>query len=151
MEKGFSVPRVILKTGLIGQILLKKGLISKEQLDDALASQKKEGGLLGNVLVSKGFISEEFLCMALASQSDLCFIPLEKYIISNDIARLIPQEAALKHSCIALEKIGGVLIVAMANPFDHEAAPTLETITHYKVVTVISAKSRIEQLLTEVY
>ena len=151
MEKEFHIPRVIMKTGLLGQILLKKGLLSREQLEEALSIQKKEGSLLGDILVKKGFISEGSLCIALASQSDLCFIPLERYKISKDIIRLIPRETAVKYSCIALEKVGGALTVAMANPFDQDALAALETITHYKVISVISAKSEIEELLKQEY
>ena len=43
----------------LGEILIKEKLVTKEQLDQALAHQKKSGGRLGGALVKLGFISDE--------------------------------------------------------------------------------------------
>lgn len=147
MDKEFNIQRIVAKTTLLGQVLLKKGLINGAQLEEALAIQKKEGGLLGDILVKKEFTSEELLCTALASQSDMCYVPVERYKITKDVLRLIPKDVAAKYCVIPLEKIGGVLTMAMANPFDQEAISTIETLTHYRIVSVIGTKTQIERLI----
>ena len=41
----------------LGDVLIDMGYVTREQLDEALAEQKKTGKLLGQVLIAKGFLS----------------------------------------------------------------------------------------------
>ena len=52
----------------IGEILIEDGLLSKTQLEEALAHQKEKGGLIGKILVEKNFVDEETLIGALGKQ-----------------------------------------------------------------------------------
>ena len=56
---------------LLGEILVEKGEITSEQLQEAIAMQKQSGGLIGTILVDKGYISEEKLIKYLAIQRDM--------------------------------------------------------------------------------
>lgn len=143
--------RIIPKIGLIGQVLLKKKLITEVQLKEALFAQKKAGGLLGDILIQKEFISEEQMCRALASQSDLCYIPLERYKISKDIVKLIPFDTAIKYCCVPLDKIGDVLTIAMADPFDQKAIKSIEAAIHLKVVSAIGIRAQIKDIIKMYY
>jgi len=152
MAKQLVTQRISVKIDLLGQILLKKGLVNNKQLEEALIVRKKEGNkLLGDILIQLGFISEEILCAALASQSDLCYIPLERYKIIKETLKLIPKQIALEYSCVALEKVGGVLTLAMANPFNEEALKEIEKAVSYKIVCVIGAKTQIDRIIKEEY
>ena len=55
---------------LLGEMLLENGEVSRQQLDEALEVQKKEGGLLGIILVNLGFINEQSLVKYLAIQAE---------------------------------------------------------------------------------
>ena len=55
---------------LLGEMLLENGEITRQQLDEALEIQKKEGGLLGIILVNLGFINEQSLVKYLAIQAE---------------------------------------------------------------------------------
>lgn len=151
MNNEIYTQRFIPKISLIGQVLLKKKLISEEQLKDALSEQKKSGGLLGDVLIQKGFISEDKMCQALASQSDLCYIPLEKYKVSKDILKLVPADIAVKYCCLPIDRIGEVLTVSMVDPFNQKTINIIETAIHCKVVSVIGAKTQIEKMIKLYY
>jgi len=151
MENEFDIRKETIKTNLLGQILLKKGLISKEQLQEALGIQKKKKGLLGDILIGLGYISDEKLSIALASQTDLGYIPVEKYKVSKEILKLVPKDLAHKYCFIPLEKIGGVLTIALANPFDREAIRQIETVTRHKVVCLIGTKTQIEKAIKTYY
>lgn len=152
MQREYNIQGLVTKTELLGQILLKKGLISIKQLEEALAIQKKEGkGLLGEILVQKGFVSEELLCVALASQSDFSYVPVERYKIAKDILKLVPKDMASKYCLIPLEKIGSSLTIAIANPFDQEAVNAVQAVSHHKVVCVIAGKNQIEKIIKEQY
>lgn len=143
--------RFIPKISLIGQLLLKKKLISEEQLKAALSEQKKSGGLLGDILIQKGFISEDKMCQALASQSDLCYFPLERYKVSKEVLKLMPAELAVKYCCLPIDRVGDVLTISMVDPFNQKAINMIETIIHCKVVSVIGAKTQIEKMIKLCY
>ncbi len=151
MEKDHSGQRLVAKTNLLGQLLIKSGMITQEQLDKALNIQKNKGGMLGDILAQLGFISQEALSMTLASQMEAVYIPIEKYKISKEVLNLIPKELALKHQCMPLEKINGVLAVAMVNPLDQDAIREIERVTQYKLVSMIGTKIQIENALKENY
>ena len=53
---------------LLGEVLIQKGVITKQILDKALEAQQNDGGLLGMILLSGGYISEKNLIEALAAQ-----------------------------------------------------------------------------------
>lgn len=55
---------------LLGEMLLENGEVTRQQLDEALEVQKKEGGLLGIILVNLGFINEQSLVKYLAIQAE---------------------------------------------------------------------------------
>lgn len=140
-----------LKINLLGQILLKKGLVSTEQLREALDVQKKEKGLLGDILIKLGYITEEKLSIALASQTDLRYIPVSKYKISREAIKVVSKELATTYSFVPLEKLGQVLTIVMVNPFDREAVKKIEEATQYKIVSMIGAKSQIENAIKSYY
>ncbi len=54
---------------LLGEMLVRKGIISREQMDSALEIQKEKGGLIGIILVSQGIVSEQTLVKYLALQA----------------------------------------------------------------------------------
>ncbi|MCU0665663.1 MAG: hypothetical protein MUF05_00995 [Candidatus Omnitrophica bacterium] len=143
--------RIVAKTSLLGQLLVNKGVISSEKLDQALIAQRQKGGMLGEVLVEMGFISQEALSMALANQSEIIYMPIEKYKITKDLVKLIPKEIASKHFCVPLEKIGNVLVVAMGNPLDKEAVIEVEKSSRCKVVSMIATKEQILKVIKEYY
>ena len=63
----------------IGDLLIANKIISQEQLNTALADQKKSGRKLGRVLIDNGFISEEQLLTFLSQQLNIPYIDLRRY------------------------------------------------------------------------
>ena len=151
-EGEIDITKGAVKTNLLGQILVKKGLLTKEQLQEALNIQKREKFiLLGNILVKMGYLTEEKLSLALASQTDLSYLPVEKYKISQEVLKIVPKDLARKYSFIPLEKIGSVLTVVMANPFDKRTISEVEAAIHHKVVCLVGTKTQIEKAITVLY
>ena len=73
----------------IGDVLLDAGLITQEQLDETLETQKNRGGKLGDLVIQLGFVSETEFLRALSNQLHMPFIELEHYSIKQDIVRKI--------------------------------------------------------------
>ena len=148
-----SFPRrdLISKKQLLGQILIKRNLISQEQLKEALESQKKEGGFLGEVLVKLGYISERDIVVALIVQCGFPYIAVNKYEVDPKIVQLIPEATARKYHVIALDRVGDVLSVVMANPLDSPMLEDLEKTTKCKIATFIATKAEIDEAITNRY
>ena len=151
MEKDFVFQRKIRKVNLIGQVLLKKNLISPEQLEAGLNIQKSDGGLLGNILMGKGFLSEESFAMALSSQMDLAYIPIEKYNPSREAIKMVPRNLAEKNCIFPLEKTGSVLTLSCVDPLNARAIAEVETAANCLAVPLIGTRSEIEKAIHSYY
>lgn len=151
MEENFPPQKATVKTGLIGQVLLKKGIINNEQLEEALKIQKQKKLLIGEILLELGYVSAESLAVSLAGQSDLAYVPVEKYKVPQELVRWFPSELAHKHACIPLAKMGSVLTVAMVNPLDRVAVEEIEKATVCKLICMFGAQDQLELGLKKYY
>jgi len=102
----------------IGDLLIVQKVISQDQLNAALADQKKSGRKLGRVLVENGFLSEDQLLNFLAQQLNIPYIDLKRYHYRPEVVRLIPETHARRFRVIALEDARDGLLVGMADPTD---------------------------------
>lgn len=136
---------------LLGEILIQRKRITREQLEDALKIQKQKGGYIGEILVGLGILDERDIVVALVIQCGLPYIAVNKYTIDPQIVRLIPKEVAQKEKVIALDRIGEVLSVVMVNPLTDDKKKELETLTKCRVATFISTKSEIEEAIARNY
>ena len=136
---------------LIGEILIKRRKITKEQLDAALDTQKKENGFIGEILVKLGYLDERDIVVALVVQCGLPYIAVNKYAIDPQIIKLVPKEIAARERLIPLDKIGDILSVVMTNPLNDAMKNNLEQLTHCKIATFISTKTEIEDAINRWY
>ena len=81
----------------IGDLLLKEGLITQDQLNKALQEQRNNGTRVGYNLVKLGYVKETDLTRMLARQHKMPAVDLTKFQVDPRIAKLIPAELALKH------------------------------------------------------
>ena len=147
----YSRREIISKKQLFGQILLKRGLITDEQLRDALNTQKKEGGVLGEILVKLGYLTERDVVVALIVQCGFPYIAVNKYDIDPKVLVLLPEDKARQFDVIPLDKVGDVLSVVMANPLDIATIEEIEKISNCKVATFIATKTEIEEAINRCY
>ena len=127
----------------MGDILVAAGLITEEQLADALEMQRHEGGLLGEVLVKSLDSTEEEIARALATQRDLPFVNLAAIRIQRDAAQLLPERMERMKQLVPTERKDGHLVVAMANPLDIEAIDDVRMRTGLEVDPVVATPSQI--------
>src|ERR1700704_3426132 len=91
----------------LGDLLVAEGLITDEQLRQALHEQKGKTDKLGTILVGKGFISEEQLIGFLSRQYGIPSITLGNLDIDADTLRLRPPPHAQKYEEPPLKRLGG--------------------------------------------
>ena len=135
----------------LGELLLDCNLISQQQLEEALALQKEKGGLLGQILVSLHYLTEEAIAQALTAQYGFPYLPLGGYEIDPEVAKIIPEHVAKQYGLIAVDRVGGILTVAMSNPLNTQAIEDVEMLTHYKVQVFVTTASDVTASIKGVY
>jgi len=135
----------------IGDLLIREGLITKEQLERALQEQKQNGTRVGYNLVKLGFVPEIELTKTLAKQFKMPAVDLSKFEVDPKIAKLIPGEMALKNLVLPLKRDGRTLTVAMADPTNMGVVEDLKFITRYDIFPVIAGEFTIRNVLEKIF
>jgi len=135
----------------LGDILLSRGKITREQLQEALGHQKKNGIKLGEALRQKGYISDRDLYEALADQLSTPFIDLDNYVIDPKVLVRLPEKFCRQHLVVPVGEDAGVITLAMANPVDVVAIDRTRLMTKKEVRPVISAPEEIERIINSYY
>jgi type II secretory ATPase GspE/PulE/Tfp pilus assembly ATPase PilB-like protein len=102
----------------LGDTLLNAGLVTRQQLDEALAVQNATGQKLGQTLVSLGYITDTALLQTLCSDAGIPFLTESEIKPAPDAVALIPLELARSHAVVPLKLESRHLVIAMADPFD---------------------------------
>ena len=135
----------------IGDLLLKEGLISREQLQKALDEQRQSGTRVGYNLVKLGFIQENELTRCLARQFKMPAVDLSKFEVDPKIVKLVPADLATKHLVLPLKRDGRTLTVAMADPSNLGVIEDLKFITRYDIFPVIAGEFTLRNVIEKYY
>ncbi len=135
----------------LGRLLIEAGLITRFQLNKALAEQKKTGEKLGTLLVKMGFISEEKLNEFLSQQYKIPAVNLSEIEIDEVAVKLIEKNVALRNKVIPFKRTGNILHVAMANPLDMQIIDDLKFSTQLEIKPYISSEGSIVSTLDNIY
>ncbi|MDP3048756.1 MAG: type IV-A pilus assembly ATPase PilB [Thermodesulfovibrionales bacterium] len=135
----------------LGQILIASGVITEEQLNEALKLQKRGGGRLGTNLVKLGHITEDKLVTFLSKQYGMSAIDLAEYKIDSSVLKLITADMAKKYMIMPLTRTGATLTVAMADPSNVFAVDDIKFMTGYNVEVVIATESALINAITTYY
>ncbi|MEX0756172.1 MAG: ATPase, T2SS/T4P/T4SS family [Actinomycetota bacterium] len=133
----------------LGQILIEQGLLTQEQLDQALDEHKKTPKALGRVLIDKGFIKEADLVRALSEQVGLEFVDLSDFQIDPMAASLLPETLARRYRAIPIATRDDKLLVAMSDPANVYALDDIRAITNRDVKPVVATASDVEQAIAK--
>jgi type IV pilus assembly protein PilB len=123
----------------LGSILLEEGMLSEDQLMDAIDAQQQRGQSLGRTLVELGLISEAQLVRALASQVGMEFVELADYPVDRTAVAAVPAAVCRRHTALPIALADGVLKVAMSNPGNVVAVDDFRTMTGMQVIPVVAA------------
>jgi type IV pilus assembly protein PilB len=135
----------------LGEILLRDGLVSREQLGQALAEQKASKHRLGYVLVKLGLVQELEITKVLARQYRMPAVDLSRFEVDPKILKLVPADMATKGVVLPLKREGRTLTVAMADPSDHGLLEDLKFITRFDLFPVIAGEYTLRALIEKHY
>ena len=135
----------------IGEILMARQFITKEELEKALEHQKRYGGSVTQYLLHFGCIDEKQLALCLSSQFKVPYLPLDAYEISDEIVQSIPVDIAEKYWVMPVDRQGDSLMVAMIDPLDKEVIKDLERMTGLEIIPFVGIISEIVSALRLYY
>ena len=135
----------------IGDLLVREGLITREQLARALEEQRQNGTRVGYNLIKLGFIEENELTKMLARQYKMPAIDLARFEVDPKIAKMIPTELAVKNLVIPLKRDGRTLTIAMADPTNLGVLEDLKFITRYDIFPVIAGEFTLRNVIEKIY
>jgi type IV pilus assembly protein PilB len=135
----------------LGDILMREGLITRDQLASALAEQKSSGHRLGYVLVKLGLVQELEVTKVLARQYRMPAVDLTRFEVDPKILKLVPADFALKHVVLALKREGRTLTVAMADPTNTGVLDDLKFITRFDLFPVIAGEYTLRNIIEKHY
>jgi len=139
----------------LGQILLREGLITEEQLEKAIEIQKKDGARFGETLVSLGIVTEKDIVIAMAKQLSIPYASYAKGLLrpaeNQDLAKLIPEEYARRNMLLPVSRHINSLTVAFMDPLDLITIDNLKRMTGCEINPIISTKSDLQRAIDEFY
>jgi type IV pilus assembly protein PilB len=135
----------------IGDLLVKTGLISNEQLDKAAEANKAGGGFIGTHLVKLGFISEDDLVQVVSKQYGVPVVQLSDYQIEETVLQLIPHNLAIKHGVLPIVQKDSTLTVAMVDPSNMVALDDIKFITGLDIQIMVAPESNLKQSQEKYY
>ena len=135
----------------LGEILVEGGLLSQQQLEEALPFQKKSPLKLGQFLVREGIINEGQIVDLVSSQLRLEKYRPENYTIDWELADLLPADIAHKYQAVPLRKNGMLLSIGMVDPLDINALDAIELYTNCEAEAIICTEQQLNALLSSLY
>jgi len=120
----------------IGELLVRKGFISTEQLEWALGEAKRTNELLGVVLLRNQLIFEDELARTLSQQLSIPYVSIMRCGVDRHVARLVPYEVLMQSAAIPVRSDGGTVQVAFADPTDPAALAAVRSHLSHIVVAV---------------
>ncbi|HEX4953439.1 MAG TPA: type IV-A pilus assembly ATPase PilB [Thermoanaerobaculia bacterium] len=134
-----------------GEVLLKTGKLTPQQLQEALAIQKDQGGRIGNILVKEGYLTERELMQALSQHFGVPAIDLESMEVDEAVIKIIPAEIARKYTIVPVGRAGATVTLAMVDPTNVFAIDDIKFMTGYRVEPVVAAETAIRGAIDRYY
>ncbi len=149
-QQGSAV--AIKENQLFGDWLLQQDCITLEQLDAALADQKKNGGRIGQSVVRLKVLSDGELTKQLAEYLDFDYISLADFsVFDKDVARRVPENIAKRFGVLAVEETPEHIVVAMSDPLDVIAVDTVSVKLKRPIKMVLASDNEVHRAIDFVY
>ncbi len=141
---------------LLGELLVEAQIITREQLEEALELQKKDGRRLGTLLVEAGFVTETQVTQILSQQLSVPWVSLYHIDFSRQLLNLVPRELAEQHCLVPIfvrrvRGQGETLYIAMDNPDDEAALQEVATYSGLPIRSMIAPPSDIRAAIRAYY
>jgi type IV pilus assembly protein PilB len=128
----------------LGEILYKKGYVSKENLIRAIKKGKQANKRLGEMLVEMGLANEDQVYECLAKQFGFDFVDLDEVEIPQNASTLVPEELIKKHRVLPLGQDNGELKIIIKDPMDLDLLDLLRFRLNTELRCCLASPAKIE-------
>jgi len=135
----------------LGDVLLKRGEVTADQLAKAVEQQREHGGALSTHLVRLGFVTEEKLLAYLEREYRLPVVDPLTIDIPRELLGIVPQALVMKHHLLPTSLVRSTLTLAMADPSNLMAINEVKFLTGYDVKVAVAAPTMIQQAIERYY
>lgn len=136
---------------LLGRMLVDTGVITEEQLQEALAEQTQTGGRLGLILLERGYISKQALGEILETQRGLPYVNLSTYPIDEQLVRNLPEWVITQHKVLPIVREGREVHLAMVDSTDVVAIDTVATLLEARVRPLLTTERDFDWAMTRFF
>ncbi len=137
---------------LLGELLVKKGLVTQLQINEALKESADNGDMLGKILVNRGQVKEIDLLKVLAEQFNLPFVVrLKEVRISPEAIKAVPAKFVQHYGFMPINLEGQVLTVAVYNPMDVWLAENIKINLGFQVSRILTSRHEVETAIHKYY
>lgn len=131
----------------LGEILYKKGYVSKENLIRAIKKGKQANKRLGEMLVEMGLANEDQVYECLAKQFGFDFVDLDEVEIPQNASSLVPEELIKKHRVLPLGQDNGELKIIIKDPMDLDLLDLLRFRLNTELRCCLASPAKIENYI----
>ncbi len=139
----------------LGEILVRDGVITEEELAKALQAQAHDGGPIGEVLIKLGLADERDVVVALSKQLGIPYASYAKGLLKpasdQDLISLIPEGFAREHLVLPISRNFNSLTVAFADPLDLITADNVRRMSSCMINPIIATKTDLRRAIDEFY
>ena len=135
----------------LGEILIEAGLLTAEQLENALTLQKGKNKRLGKILLELGYADEAKVAQTLAEQLDIPLVDCKQHSPTKNILLQVPKDIAEEKIVLPLRIKDRTMLLAMANPLDWRTIDDISFKSGLKLDIAIACESDILQSIEELY
>lgn len=140
-----------MRTKRLGDMLIELGLLTNDQLKQALEFQAKEKDRLGTTLVKHNFITEHQLIDALRMQLGIDYIDLTKTDITPEMSSYVPKNLAKKMNIVPVRVSKDQLYLAMADPLNFMAVEEAQRTSKKRIVPMIASEPAVKHAINVLY
>jgi type II secretory ATPase GspE/PulE/Tfp pilus assembly ATPase PilB-like protein len=134
-----------------GDLLVERGLITGDQLRQALSLQHHLGKRLGQVLIEMGALSVDQFNWALSELLGIPYVDLTEDMVDLELARTLPEDVLRRHQAFPVLRSADEMTVVLADPTDHEAVAELEALARLTVRPAMAARETVAKLLDKAF
>jgi type IV pilus assembly protein PilB len=135
----------------LGNFLVREGLITPEQLENALQEQKANGGMLGSNLVKMGYIEEAELMEFLSKQFGVPSTDPSKLDVDPDVIEMIPGNIVQKYKIVPISLEGQTLTISMVDPSNIFIIDDIKFLTRKNIRVTVATESSIKSAMDRFY
>lgn len=136
---------------VMGEALLREGMISVSQLRLAVVEAQRTGSRLGPAIVKLGYVGEAMLVEFLSRQYGVPVVDIDTVDVPTEVVSLVPREVRERHLILPIGRRGATLMLAMADPSNIFAIDDVKFLTGYNVEVLVASEAQIVVALDRYY